>query len=560
MVHEYNIGMYIRETNRKNKDGSVTTYVQIAHNEWDSDRAFSTTKVLYNLGRKEDVDREGLQRLVNSVNRFLGPEAVIRQQHGDQSIKLISGKPIGGVWVLDQLWKNLNIDTVIGNMLKKRNYSMPVERAIFAMAANRALNPCSKLGIEGWVRNVAYVPDLAEIPVHSLYRAMDFLLESSEELQKSVFFEVANLMNIEVDLLYFDTTSTYFEVENEDNEDDTREHIRKLDNSKDLRPDLPQVVIGLAVTREGIPVCCWCWPGNTADMSVVEEIKKDLMGWKLGRVISVMDRGFSSEDNLRALQRGGGHYIVGEKMRSGKAVVDEALSRKGWYKVINDRMEIKEIVVGNGEARTRFVMLRNPMEAEKDRKTREKHLERIKEELAAIGELSGGAYTKRVCNLVSHEVYGRYLKLLKNGQSIIDKAKIKSEENLDGKYLIQTSDDTLSSEDVAIGYKQLMDIESAFRTIKQTLELRPIYHRLSDRIRAHVLLCWLALLLIRTIENKTDQNWLKVRANLERMQAIEYETQDGRIIQRTETDTIQRNLFKVLNIKEPAKILALWQK
>lgn len=132
-----------------------------------------------------------------------------------------------------------------------------------------------------------------------------------------------------------------------------------------------QVVIGLAVTREGIPIRCWVWPGNTADVNVIEAVKNDLVDWKLGRVISVVDRGFSSEDNLRYLQRAGGHYIAGERMRSGKPETEDALARKGRYHTVRDNLKVKEIVVGDGEARKRFVLVYHPHEAEKERKHRD---------------------------------------------------------------------------------------------------------------------------------------------------------------------------------------------
>ncbi|MFB6367959.1 IS1634 family transposase, partial [Paenibacillus elgii] len=165
---------------------------------------------------------------------------------------------------------------------------------------------------EEWVEHDVVIPELPKLDVQQAYRAMDVLLESEESIQHDVFHAVADLLQLEVDLLFFDTTSTYFETEDEDDE------FRRLGYSKDHRPDLPQVVIGFAVTRDGIPIRCWVWPGNTSDMSVVPEVKKDLIGWKLGRVISVVDRGFSSEENLRYLQRSGGHYIAGEKLSSGK--------------------------------------------------------------------------------------------------------------------------------------------------------------------------------------------------------------------------------------------------
>jgi len=363
-------------------------------------------------------------------------------------------------------------------------------------------------------------------------------------------------LNLEVDLLYFDTTSTYFEVEGMDNPEDEKQNIRQYGNSKDHRPDRPQTVIGLAVTRDGIPVRCWSWPGNTADMSVVEEVKKDLMGWKLGRVISVMDRGFCSDDNLRTLQRGGGHYIIGEKLRSGKKDVEEALSKRGPFTKVNEKMEIKEIIVGDGEARKRYVLVRNPAQEKRDKEKREQTIKRLQEELDAIGELKGEAHTKSICRLVAHPTYGRYIKLLSNGQPRLDKAKIKQEEKLDGKYLIRTSDGTLRPEDVALGYKQLVDIEDAFRTIKQTLEIRPVYHRLSDRIRAHVLLCWLGLLLIRIAENETGHTWREIVKAVDKIHLVEFLTDGGYVKQRTQINKIQKNIFNRLNIAGPPEILA----
>lgn len=204
-------------------------------------------------------------------------------------------------------------------------------------------------------------------------------------------------------------------------------------------------------------------------MSVVQQVKNDLVGWKLGRVITVLDRGFSSEDNLKYLQRAGGHYIAGEKLRSGKVKTEKALSHPGRFKQVRDNLEIKEIIVGDGEARIRYILVRNPKEALKDKAKREEMINKIKQELAAIGELNGAPHTKAVCNFIAHPTYGRYLKTDKKGQPKLNQAKIKAEEKLDGKYLMRTSDDTISPEDVALGYKQLLEVEDAFRTLKTTL-------------------------------------------------------------------------------------------
>ncbi len=340
-----------------------------------------------------------------------------------------------------------------------------------------------------------YIPNLETALVHNLYRSMDFLLDVKDELEEQVFYSVANLLNLEVDLLYFNTTSSYFEVQpSEVDEDDD---FRKIGYSKDKRPDLVQMVIGLAVTRDGIPIKSWVWPGNTADMSVVQEVKNDLVGWKLGRVISVMDRGFTSDDNARYLQRVGGHYILGEQLRSSKEEVVEAMARPGRYQKIRPNLEIKEIIVGDREARTRYILAYNPLEAKRQKEQRNSIIAEIESRLERIKQMPEKDHTKAMCALRSHKTYGRYIKQLTGGQLKLNKSKIAEDEKYDGKYLIRTSDDTLSAEDVALGYKQLVDVEDAFRTLKTELNLRPVYHRLEDRIRAHVLLSWLALLLVR---------------------------------------------------------------
>lgn len=547
----YNIGMYIRTISRKNKDGSEVRYVQLAHNYRDKEAGHAKANVLYSFGREENVDKEALKRLIKSINRFLGPEEALKSE-SSELMQFLSSKPLGGAWFLDQLWSKLGIHKILNKLLKSRKYSAPVERAIFAMTANRALNPASKLAVERWVNEDVYIDNLPEVEVQHLYRAMDFLLEADPKIQEDVFFSVADVFNLEVDLIYFDTTSTYFETE-----PDEEDSFRKQGNSKDHRPDLPQAVIGLAVTRDGIPVRCWSFPGNTADMSLVDQVKKDLTGWRLGRVITVMDRGFVSEDNLRILQQAGGHYIVGEKLRSGKAGAEEALSTRGRYQAVRDNLEVKEIIVGNGEARERYVLVRNPHQAVRDKEKRKKALARLRVELEQAGASKGGLHNKACCRLLTHPTYGRLLKTLKSGVIKIDPVKVKAEERLDGKYLLRTSDDTISAEDVALGYKQLVEVEAAFRTLKNTLELRPVYHRIEERIRAHVLLCWLALLMVRLAEKEIGESWPKIRENLERIHIGEFKGPKGFVCQRTELTNKQISYFKALKLEQPPRFFKI---
>lgn len=540
--------MYIRVTSRKNKDNSVVKYVQLAHNVRNPKTGSPQAEVIHNFGRMDELDMDALRRLARSIQRFLGEEPTLFAEKNPE-MKLLSSRPMGGAWFLNGLWQRIGINALLEKRLKDREFKTEIERVIFAMVANRALAPSSKLGLEEWVGKKVVIPGLSQVDVQHCYRAMDFLLESEEEIQYEVFNAVAHLFNLEVDLLFFDTTSTYFEMDEWEDEE-----YKVPGHSKDSRPDLPQIVIGLAVTRDGIPVRCWSWPGNTSDMTVIPEIKRDLTGWKLGRVITVVDRGFSSGDNLRILQEAGGHYIAGERLTAGKPEVEKALSHPGRFRSIRDNLEVKEVVVGDGEARIRYVLVRNPAEAKREAAKRAKHLEKLKAELAKLKELDGKAHTKAHCRLNSHIVYKKYLRMDAKGNLKIDEQAVKHMEHLDGKYLIRTSDDTLSVEDIALGYKQLMEVERAFRTLKTTLELRPVYHRKEERIRSHVLLCWLALLLVRLAEVNTRDTWSTIRSQLDDMHLVQYESEDGQVWQRTEITEAQKRIFSLLKIPEPAKI------
>ena len=541
--------MYVRTIKRQNKDGSTIEYVQLAHNVWNKDKGFAQAQVLYSFGRRQQLDIDAIKRLVNSLCRFLDPEDQISAKTIGDDLKFIKARPSGGAYLLRQLWQRLNIDERLQIALKDRSFTTPIKEALFAMVANRALAPCSKLAIEQWATEDVFLGCEEDLQVQHFYRAMDFLLEHAEDIQKEVFWSTATLLNLTVDLIFFDTTNTYFEID-----EPGPSELKAYGKSKQKRDDLPLVTIGLAVTREGIPVKCWIMPGNQHDAKSVDQIQKDLNAWKIGRVVWVMDRGMSGDDNRRILQRAGGQYILGEKLR-GVHLNEAALKHPGRFKVVKDNLHVKEVFAGEGTGRRRYVIAYNPQQAEVDRINREKTLERLRCELDVLNTPKRRKSSKAQCNVLLNKSMGRYVKELKSGKLKIDKAKIKQEEKLDGKYLLSTSDLHLSAEDIALGYKQLMEVERAFRTLKGSLSLRPIYHSKDDRIRSHVLLCWLALLLIRIAEVETQMTWPKIRRCMQRLNLVEFLTKDGRILQHTELTSDQRNILNKLKIKRPKSVL-----
>ncbi|WP_324668873.1 IS1634 family transposase [Geochorda subterranea] len=544
--------MYVRTVTSKG-----IQYAQLAHNVRDPKTGQPRAQVLYTFGRVDQLDLDALRRLVRSIARFLPPDeqAQLQKDLGmEWPFRYLGSLKLGGTWLLDGLWRRLGIQKTLQRLLEACHYQTPIERLLFAMVANRALAPSSKLAIEKWVAQDVYIDQLPAVEVHQLYRAMDFLLEAAEAIQREVFWTLANLFNLEVDVIFFDTTTAYFEIEGED-----ADGLRRWGHSADDHPKMAQVVIGLAVTRDGIPVRCWVWPGNTGDQNVVAEVKRDLNGWKLNRVVVVLDTGFNSEANRRILQGAGDHYIIGEKLRVGpQGVPAEALRRGGKYRRLPDGLEIKEVVVGgDSAARRRFVIVRNPEEAERDRQKRESILAELRQRLEALKQKQGEAHTKAACELRAHETFGRYLRQTRGARLVIDAAKVRREAALDGKFVISSSDDFLPAEDLVYGYKQLWQVERVHRDLKHTVDVRPMYHRLDDRIRSHVLLCWLALLMIRVAENETGQTWRQMRDLVAPIDVGRHATAHGEVWQVRPLTEEQKALFQALKVDRPPHYLKI---
>jgi Transposase DDE domain len=560
--------MYLRETRRRNADGSEVAYLALAHNERDPETGTPKAKVIHNFGRADLVDREALARLVRSISRFLDPsDAVAATASGE--VTILDSRQMGASFLADELWDRLGIGAAIKKMAESRRLDPEaVERVIFAMVANRlSVKPLSKLASCSWVARRAFIDGLGELTDDACYRAMDFLLEALEELQETVFFSVANLLNLEVDLLFFDTTSTYFEtdrledelVEDEDGEDGEDERLVEAGtrafskHSKDHRSDLPQVVVGMAVTREGIPVRVWTFPGTTSDQLIIRKVKDDLGSWNLNRVIWCLDRGFNSAENRRYLQRGGGHYIVGEKLRGDSSEAAAVLARQGRYRIVADNLRIKEVRVDDGVSRDRFVICHNPERAARDEIVRDEIIVRLEEKIARSDELSSTKRRELYGALGTKAAFKRFLRLTESGKLRIDRAAVRNDARFDGKFLLRTSDESLPADDVALGYKALYEAERGWRDMKSTIDLRPVYHRREDRIRAHVQLCWLALLLLRVAEVEVRDSWRNIRNEADRMHLVTFATASGTVSQRTETTPAQRQILAALKIALPPR-------
>jgi hypothetical protein len=566
--------MYLRETRRTNRDGSVVSYLQLAHNERHPETGNSVAKVIHNFGRAEQVDRVALTRLVSSISRFLTPEQATAAAHGAE-VEIIDSRPLGGAWTLDRVWERLGIGAAIRRVATGRRLDgEAVERIVFALVAQRALKPGSKLAATDWVAKRVAIEGLTSFTDDQAYRAMDFLLDALEEISGEIFGSVAHLLNLDLDIVFVDTTSTYFEVDVPDELADLQDSVdddgtsrpleqgkRSFGHSKDFRTDLPQVVIAMAVTRDGVPVRCWTFPGNTGDTSIIRTVKDDLAGWNLHRMVWVADRGFASAANRTYLTRGGGHYIHAEKLRHTNSEAAAALARPGRYRTVAGNLRVKEVAVApggdgdgdDGARAQRFVVCHNPEQADRDATVRDQLLAHLKGLIVGSDGWTERRRDEFVGSLRSKPGLRRYLRRTGGGLLRIDAAAIKRESHLDGKWLLRTSDATLTPEDLAAAYKQLLQVERGWRDMKGALGLRPVFHYREDRIRAHVQLCWLALLLIRVVENATKDTWRNVRDELERMHLVTLATADGQVAQRSATTPGQKTILTALQLPEPAR-------
>jgi hypothetical protein len=298
----------------------------------------------------------------------------------------------------------------------------------------------------------------------------------------------------------------------------------------------------------------WSWPGNTADSALIRQVKDDLREWTLGKVIWVADRGFTSKANRRHLSAGAGGYILGEKLRSGSAEATAALARPGRYQDVADNLRVKEVRISDTE---RFVVCHNPDAATRDAAIREQMIAKLADLIAHSDALSPTKRAELRGVISTKAALNRYLRVTAGGLLRLDQAAVAAEAKFDGKYLLRTSDPHLSAQDIALGYKQLLAIEKAWRDMKQIIDLRPVYHRLEDRIRAHVLLCWLALLLIRIVETRTRATWTSVRAELQRLHVGTFTGPAGTYRQSTTPTPEVKATLTALGITTPPRVLHL---
>jgi len=527
--------MFVRTKTFKNKNGSTRTYLQLVTTKRVNGKV--RQKVVANLGRLEHLQEGSLDRLIQSLIRF-SKTKWIRQEalkfHAERA------RSWGPALVFYRLWQDLGLEKIIKKLVKNSQHQFDVNEALFAMVLNRLCDPSSKLMMTRWMRTI-YRPEWERLSLHQFYRALDFLAQHKEEIERALFLRVKDLFRLKLDLVLWDTTSTYFEGE-------AAKGLAEYGFSKDKRPDRVQIMIGVLTTRDGFPIGHEVFPGNMAEVKTFKRaLQKVKREFGFERVIMVADRGMVSQEVLNEIEAEGLEYIVGVKLRKVKAG-REVLSRGGRFREVEKNLKVKEI----WEKGKRYILCFNPEEAERAKEVREEVLKELREKMKRGG----------MRDLIRNRIYRRYLKINKEAVEV-DEEKIREEEIYDGKYVLLTNSD-LSAEEVALGYKGLWRVERAFRELKSTLELRPVYHWKEKRIRGHVMICFLAFLLEtallrKLLEKGEEVGFKELMVDLGEMRAVELEVEGRRYVVRTELEGKAYAAFKAVGLRPPKRVVEVFE-
>jgi hypothetical protein len=510
-------------------------YLQIVESFRESGQA--RQRIVGNLGRLDELVQNGnLERIVTQMVVHCPGVRILKAQ-AEGSLEVLSDLVWGPVLVFDRLWEELGLKKHLHEAAaKNRRLDYDFERMIFAQTLQRLLEPGSDLRGSKWIRTV-HEPAFAPLRLPHFYRSMAPLWRKKEEIERALYARDLDLFNHELDVVFFDTTSTYFEGTK-------LAGWAKLGKSKDHRPDHLQLVIGVVMRRDGMPVCCEIWPGNTADVTtmvpVIETLKKR---FRIKKVIVVCDRGMVSKKNLEAFEKAKYPYIVGMKMRGLVEVRDEVLGRAGRYHEVSDNLHVKEVLVEGGR---RYIVCFNPDEAKKDRLDREAILEKIRQKLSAGG----------VKRLIGNRGYRRYLKVGK-GSAAIDPKRVEEDERYDGKYVLRTTTD-MSTAEVGLAYRELTWIERLWRELKDVVEVRPIYHwKKRANVKGHIFVCYLALYLAAFLRKKLTSAgleipWDEVIRDLSSVRAITVNVAGEAYLMRSPLGGKAGKIFAAVGVKPPA--------
>ena len=530
-------------------------YLQIVENHKEGKKVKQS--VIATVGRLDRLQSKGrVETLIRSLSKYSEKVLLVLSNKSDVTA---NGKKIGPHLIFERLWSELGIKEAIKRFLKGRKFEFDVERAIFLTVLHRLMVSGSDRSCDKWRRDYV-IEGIEGIELHHMYRAMAFLGEELSDqknatpfsprcmkdlIEEDMFFTQRDLFS-GLDLVFFDTTSIYFEGEGGE--------LGEKGFSKDHRPDLNQMVVGAVIDDNGRPICCEMWPGNTADVKtlipVIDRIRKR---FTIGRFCIVADRGMISAETIEELESPERNipYILGARMRKVKEVKLEVLSRSGRYTEVYPEgktskdpspLQVKEVRVDGN----RYIVCLNTRQARKDAKDREAIIASLKEQIKRGPK-----------SLVGNKGYRKYLKVQRDSVTI-DLEKVKYESRFDGKWVLKTNMD-LSPEQVALKYKELWMVERVFRDIKTMFETRPVFHQRGDTIRGHVFCSFLALVLRKELQRRLETSgyvfeWSDIKQDLRALQEILIEENGKCLAIRSQCIGTCGKVFQAVGVAVPPTI------
>ena len=507
-------------------------YLQVVENHREGKR--TVQRVVCTLGRVDELISSGAtDALLRSLARF-GQQVKVVEEYGQGHLEAGAVKKVGPDLVFGRLWRELGVGKILDDLLQGRRFEFPVERALYLTVLHRLFDPGSDRACERWKRDM-HVSGTEDLELHHLYRAMRWLGEAKDKVEEALFVGRRDLFT-ELSLVFFDTTSIYFEGQG-------GETLGQYGHSKDHRPDLKQMVVGAVLTGDGRPVCCQMWPGNHTDVEallpVVDGLRKR---FALQQVCWVADRGMISQKTIEGLEGRQMKYILGARMRRTQEVRQVLLQAEGNYEEVGDNLRVREVWIGD----RRYIACYNPKQAAKDAADREAIIHSLQERL---GQGAGG--------LIGNKGYRKFLRVNKDAVRI-DEKKIATEAGYDGKFVLRTNS-TLPACEVAVQYKRLQEVEQFFRSVKSLLRTRPVYHHWDDTIRGHLFCSFLALVLMHELRGRLAAKgchveWSDLCQDLEALAEVEVREGDQWYRLRTPLQGVAGKVLQAVGVAVPPPV------
>jgi hypothetical protein len=533
-------------------------YVQIVENTRDG--AAVRQRVIANLGRADELAASGaLASLIASGAKLTDQVLLINALDADaEGVLSVAAKRIGGPMLFDRIWERLGIGAVLADLLKERGFEFPVERAVFVAALHRLFVSGSDRDCASWIKDYD-IPGAEGLDLHHFYRAMAWLGEELEEkpggalaprcvkdLIEERLFDRRRDLFTDLSAVFMDTTSLSFYGEG-------GETLGEHGYSKDYRPDLKQMILGLVVDGDGRPICTEMWPGNTADVTtllpVVDRLRER---FSIGRVCVVADRGLISAATIAGLEERGLEYILGARERSDAIIRKIVLENDDPFvpllierKAGETQLFVRQVKVEGA----RYVVCRNEEEAENDRKDRE-----------AIVAALDAQLKKGDKALIGNSAYRRYLRKVgaKGGRLFeIDAGKLAEEARFDGTFVLRTNAKVTPLQAV-LRYRDLLQVEDLFRRTKAIMRTRPIFHSSDAAIRGHVFCSFLALLMQKHLDDLARRagvapEWKELLRDLDRLQQVRIHYRAADWLVRTDAAPDMTRLFKCAHVALPSR-------